>query len=245
MLTALLFGAPWVPSARQAFAATQPQAIVLDPFPTQHSPGYDGQDVVTHLQDAGFTVTYLAGSQVTVQVMKQLGRYAVVYIYTHAGPLPNNDAAVSTGETRRKRYASYFANYSLVKMHIMSDKGYRYFNAVTGGFIRRYSGKFSPHSLIFLNACTALGMPKFWRNLKAAGVGTLISWRYHVSTVDADRSAHEFFSAFAQGQTVDQAMRTVAAKGAATSVFKDKIGRFEFIGQGKTTADLVKASATT
>src|SRR5947209_19460071 len=99
-LAFLLCAVTCLTDAPRAVAATQAQALVLDPFPDQHSPAYSAQDVVGLLQTAGFAVTLLHGSQVTVSVMQHLSRYSVIYIFTHSGPLPNNDAAVSTGDTR-------------------------------------------------------------------------------------------------------------------------------------------------
>ncbi|HZU14035.1 MAG TPA: hypothetical protein VFB58_14430 [Chloroflexota bacterium] len=231
--------------ARSTAAGVQPQALVLDPFPEQHGAGYTAQDAVTLLQSAGFRVTDLEGTQVTVPVMMTLSHYAVIYVFTHSGPLPNNDAAVATGDTRHAMYKKYFRTQSLVEMHIMSDHGFRYFDAVTGRFIDRYTGKFSPHSIVFLNACTALGMTQFWVDLKKAGVGTLISWRHHVNNTDADVGAHEVLAALARGESVSQAIRQAFELGAGISVVKGKLGTLAYTGDGGNTFARATSGALT
>ena len=217
-------------------AASRPQAVIIDPFPEQHSPGYDQQSLVSVLQAAGFKVTTYIGSAVTVEVMKHLNKYKIVYLFTHAGPLPNKDAAVSTGDTRRTRYKTYFKNYSLVQMHIMSAKGrMQNFDAITGRFLLKYSPRFQSHSLVFLNSCTALEMQRFVKDLKSMGLSTFVSWAHHVTTVDADNAGIAFFKALSEGKTVDQAMHVLKAEGIGLSYASTKIGTIGYRGSGKTT----------
>lgn len=234
-LLALFCAASGFASAPHARATGQATALVLEPFPSQHSPGFSAQNAVAILQSAGFQVTELEGPQVTVPVMKTLSHYAVVYIFTHAGPLPNEDAAVSTGDSRHQRYKRYFTNQTLAQMRIHSDYGYLYFDAITGRFLHLYGGKFSPHSVVFINACTALGMPLFWKYLKQAGVGTLISWEHHVSAYDADVAADDVLGDLAAGKTVAQAIKDTKALGGGRSVGGKKIGLLNFVGDGQNT----------
>jgi hypothetical protein len=209
---------------------------VLEPFATDLGDGAGtGQDVVDALQRSGFAVTVLLDAHVTVPVMRSLSRYAFVYISTHVGPLPSNDAAVATGDTRHQRFAPYLANYTLAEMRIVHGGVDRFFDAVTGLFIHRYDGAFPAHSIVFLNSCTALDMPLFWRYLQESGVATLISWHHHVTSGDADRAAEDIFSALVAGKSVSEAVLATTAAGAGTSLVKSKIGWLSFSGDGANT----------
>lgn len=242
-LVALVPAPGYANASPRAPGSGQPRALVLEPFATDLGDGPGpGQDVVNALQGAGYAVTVLLDVQVTVSVMRSLSRYAFIYISTHAGPLPNNDAAVATGDTRHHKFSSYLANYSLAEMRIASGGANRYFDAVTGRFIHRYDGVFPAHSIIFLNACNTLDMPLFWRYLRASGVGTLISWHHHVTSVDADRAAEAMLAALAAGKNISQALSATTAAGADTSVVKNKRGWLSFSGDGMNT--LQQAPAT-
>jgi hypothetical protein len=167
--------------------------------------------------------------------MRSLSQYAFVYISTHAGPLPNNDAAVATGDTRHQPFATYLENYSLAEMKIASQGVTKYFDAVTGRFIHRYDGQFPEHTIVFLNACNALDMPLFWRYLKQSGVATLISWHHHVTVADSDRAAETLFAQFALRKTISEAVSTTTASGYGISVTGKKQGWLSFIGDGSGT----------
>lgn len=220
-------------AAQGAFQFRPPRALVLEPFATDLGDGATtGQIVANELTSAGYAVTVLSDQQVTVPVMFNLSRYSFIYISTHVGPLPDNDAAIATGDTRHQPYASYLANYTLAEMKISHGGALKYFDAVTGLFIHRYVGTFSPHTIVFLNSCNALDMPLFWHYLQRSGVGTLISWHHHVTANDSDRAAEVMLGAMAKGQSVSQALATTKAAGAATSVIKNKTGTLNFMGDG-------------
>jgi hypothetical protein len=212
---------------------------VLEPFAAELGDGQStGQDVVNALQRAGFNVTVLRDAGVTVPIMRRLSLYSFIYISTHAGPLPNDDAAIATGDTRHQRYAAYLNNYTLAEMKIARGGILQFFNAVTGRFIHRYDGAFPAHSIVFLNTCNVLDMPRFWRYLHMSGVATLISWHYHVTSGDADRAAEEMFAALATGASVSQAIFATMASGAGTSLTRSKRGWLWFSGDGANTLQL-------
>jgi hypothetical protein len=223
-----------VPAHANASQTPNPRrALVLEPFGSEIGDALGtGQDVVRALQQAGFAVTVKRDGQVTVPLMRNLARYSFVYISTHAGPLPDNDAAIATGDTRQKPYAPYLVNYTLAQMRISRKGVKQLFDAVTGLFIRVYDGKFSKHTIIFLNTCNALDMPLFWKFLKKSGVGTLISWHHHVASGDADRAAESMFRALGDGYTVAQAVSITTSSGAGTSLVGKKIGWLSFSGEG-------------
>lgn len=234
-LVALTTSAPsWI-VATYASSPPHPRALVLEPFSSQYSVENAGKDEVHILESSGFDVTVLRDSAVTVGVMRHLSRYAFVYIYTHVGPLPNNDAAIATGDTQHHQFRREFANYTLVQMHIVTDGTYHYFDAITGLFVHRYDGAFPAHTIVFLNGCTALGMPRLWHYLHESGVSTLISWRHHVTTVDASVAARNVIIDMAEGKTVRQAIRATRMAGAGISVVNGKTGVMSFIGDGTNT----------
>jgi hypothetical protein len=212
------------------------RALVVEPFATDLGDGDStGQDVTNYLKRAGFAVTVLRDSQVTVPTMLNLSQYAFVYFSTHAGPLPNNDAAISTGDTRHQPFAEYLDNYSLAEMKITSKGEMKYFDAVTGRFIHLYDGTFPAHTIIYVTACNALDMPVFWRYLHQSGVGTLIGWHHHVSIGEADQAAEAMFASFAKGRTVSQAIADATASGYGVSLLGKKKGWLSFSGNGAAT----------
>lgn len=239
-----LIAAALIPA--QAHASPKPaqrKALVLEPFGSEIGDSQTtGQHVVAGLRKAGFAVTVRKDGQVTVPVMRTLGQYSFVYISTHAGPLPDSDAAIATGDTRQKPYHPYFANYTLAQMRISRNGVKRLFDAVTGLFIRLYGGKFPKHTIVFLNTCTALDMPLFWKFLKTSGVGTLISWHHHVASGDADRAAESLFRALDDGYNVAQAVSITTSSGAGVSFVGNKIGSIAFAGDGKNS--LYRAAGT-
>lgn len=216
----------------------QPRALVLEPFGTELGMGQSaGRFEADVLQRAGYAVTVLRDAQVTVPIMRRLSDYSFVYIDTHVGPLPNDDASVATGDTRYHRYAGYFANYYLVQMLIADGQtGHsKNFDAVTGRFIHRYAGIFPPNSIVFVNSCNALDMPLFWHYLRMAGVSTLISWHHHVSSGDAEQASHDLLSALAQGETVNGALLATQMAGAGRSTVGKQPGWLSFSGDGSNT----------
>ena len=216
----------------------QPQALVLEPFGIQLGLGQSsGQTEADLLHRAGFAVTVLRDAQVTVPIMRHLSNYSFVYIETHVGPLPNNDAAVATDDTRRGQFAAYFSNYYLAQMRIADSQTgiYQFYDAVTGRFIHRYDGAFPSHSIIFLGSCNALDMPLFWRYLRKSGVSTLISWHHHVAGADADRAAQYVLTALADGKSVGQAILAARVAGVGQSTVGNKVGWLSFSGDGMNT----------
>src|SRR5947209_16789856 len=72
VLAALVFAWSGFTGTHVARATGQATALVLDPFPSQHSPGFSSQDAVTILSTAGFDGTYLEGSAGTVDAMRTI-----------------------------------------------------------------------------------------------------------------------------------------------------------------------------
>lgn len=228
------------------FHIRQPRALVLEPFEIQLGMGQSaGQAEVNLLQQSGFAVTVLRDLHVTVPLMRHLSSYSVVYIETHVGPLPNNDAAVATADTRHHEFAAYFANYSLARMRIEVGQtgSYQLYDAVTGRFIHRYDGAFLPHTIFILGSCNALDMPLFWHYLHESGVSTLISWHDHVAAADADRASQYVLTALADGKTVGQAVLAAQASGVGVSFVANKVGWLSFSGDGTDTLAKARLAA--
>lgn len=237
LLPLILAVAASAPATASAFPDHAPQlrALVLEPFAVEIGGGQTaGQTEGALLQQAGYAVTILRGAKVTVYVMRHLADYSFVYMVTHAGPLPNNDAAIATGDTRHHLFAPYFKNNTLAQMHIIGEQPgvFKYFDAVTGRFIHRYDHHFAPHSIVFVDSCNALDMPRFWKYLHESGVATLISWHRHVDSGEAQQAGKYILTDLVAGETVGQAIRATQAIGLGTSTLSKRPGSLSFRGDG-------------
>jgi hypothetical protein len=212
------------------------RALVLEPFATDLGDATGpGETIPSALTHAGFAVTTLRDSQVTVPTMLTLSQYSFIYISTHAGPLPNNDAAISTADTRHQPFAQYLNNYSMAEMKITSQGTLKYFDAVTGRFIHKYDGPFPGHTIVFIASCNTLDMPLFWHYLQQSGVVTLIGWHHHVDIVESDHAAEAIFDAFSKGATVSQAVAYATAKGYGNAPYGKIKGWLSYEGDGSVT----------
>lgn len=188
------------------------RALVLEPFATQLTP--DGQSGATEaavLQRAGFTVTILTGSQVTVPVMMHLADYNVIYIETHSAILPNGDAVISTGETNNHPYGNLYGNGGLLQTVVAGDPHHALYNAVTGRFFALHLGTFAPGAILFVNGCAALSAPLLWQDLQGRGLATLIGWNGDVPEQAATIVGDTVMGQLGNGKTVAQAVESGAA----------------------------------
>lgn len=196
-------------------AAAQPapgRALVLEPFATQLSAdGQAGANEVAVLQQAGFAVTVLTGSQVTVPVMMHLADYNVIYIETHAAILPNGDAVISTGETDNHPYGALYGKGGLLQTVVAGDSRHMLYNAVTGRFFALHLGTFAPGAILFINGCAVLSAPLLWRDLQARGLTTLIGWNGDVPEQPATIVGDAVMSQLGSGKTVAQSVEAGVA----------------------------------
>lgn len=198
-----------------SLAEAQPapgRALVLEPFATQLTlDGQAGASEATVLQQAGFTVTILTGSQVTVPVMMHLADYNVIYIETHSAILPNGDAVISTGETNNRPYSDLYGNGGLLQTIVAGGGGHALYNAVTGRFFTLHLGTFAPGAILFVNGCAALSAPLLWQDLQSRGLSTLIGWNGDVPEQAATVVGDAVMAQLGSGKTVAQAVTSGAA----------------------------------
>lgn len=217
--------------------AAQPapaRAIILEPFASQLTgQGQPGAAEAAALQQAGFTVTTLVGSQVTVPVMMNLAEYKVIYIETHSAILPNGDAVISTGETNNRPYSNLYGNGGLLQTVVAGDPSHALYNAVTGRFFTLHTGTFSPGSILFINGCATLSAPLLWQDLQARGLSTLIGWNGDVPEQAATAVGDAVMGQLGNGDTVSQAVAS------GTSLYGGdlKAYGFHYEGNGAETLD--------
>jgi hypothetical protein len=196
-------------------AAAQPapgRALVLEPFATQlSSDGLTGANEAAVLRQAGFAVTILTGSQVTVPVMMHLTDYNVIYIETHSAILPNGDAVISTGETNNRPYSALYGDGGLLQTVVAGDPHHALYNAVTGRFFALHLGTFAPGAILFVNGCAALSAPLLWQDLKGRGLSTLIGWNGDVPEQAATVVGDAVMSQLGAGKTVAESIEAGAA----------------------------------
>lgn len=192
------------------------RALVLEPFAGELGLGPDaGQGEADALRRAGFTVTILRDSAVTLSVMQTMSQYAFVYIETHSNSLSSGgDAVIATAETDAAPYASLVADGSLKQVTVAGDSQNIYL-AITGVFISRHLGDFPHDSIMFVNGCSVLNAPLFWNALQQRNVDALIGW---------DNEVPGTFSAEAGKYTVNQLGASDSVAGSVAATLEQGLG---------------------
>jgi len=198
MATTVLESRPTVRDMARAAGIGTGTAVVLEPFATDAV----SQPLVDTLQGAGFAVTQLSGSQVTIPVMEGLAQYNLVYFETHSGTLPDGDVILETGETNATPYASFIADHSMIQAVIAGDPNSPLYNAITATFVTKHMGTFHPGSIVFLNGCESLQSPLLWTALQGKQVASLIGWTGQPYVQDGIRIGTAILAELAGGQTV-------------------------------------------
>lgn len=218
------------------------RALVLEPFADELQLGPNaGDEEVASLRQAGFQVDIMRNEQVTVDVMKTLPSYAVVYDETHAGVLSAaGDAIVVTGQKSASgppvgEYATLFADHSLLQATVAGDINLALYYAVTSTFFTQHVGHFPVSSLLFLNGCELLAAPVLWKAFQQQGVSTLLSW-----DAKADKQQDELTGGFithllAVGDTVQQSVALNALDGYGSSFSDGNVAHFGYLGDGSNT----------
>lgn len=219
--------------APQTTPTTEGKALVLAPFAWEL--GDTGQSEAASLEKAGFTVQSAVNSAVTIELMKRLSDYAVVYIETHSGVLPNGDAILVTGDTNTNRYSPLLQNHSLMQAFVAGDSTGTLYLAITGAFVTAELGHFPPSSLMFVNGCSVLGAPLLWNALHDRGLDTLVSWdKQGLSTVESQAGIVAFTS-LASGQDVAGAISAVQKAGLGETDGGHGIAHLSYLGDGSDT----------
>lgn len=99
------------------------------------------------------------------------------------------------------------------------------------------AGRFPQHSLVFLNGCSALRASLLWQALQERGVSTFVSWDNLAVTGDDGPNAEAFFAGMTAGQTVNESMAALRARGLGVSAWAGVPAQLGYVGDGTLTLD--------
>jgi len=213
------------------------RAIVLEPFRTELDLGPDaGESETSALQAAGYTVDNYSDAAVTVDVMKTLGTYNVVYDDTHSGVNEYGEGVIATGQVYNSNpdLEPYIHEFSVMPVAVAGSP--LLFYGVLSRFVQSHVDPFPSASIVFWNGCDMLRASRVWMALQQKGVVAMVSWDGEVLPLDAVNSAGTFFGALSAGADVIHALAAVRSVGQGTShVDGQSFARLGFVGEGRAT----------
>lgn len=138
---------------------TGKKALILTPFQFQFDPdGSRAANIVQSLSNAGFEITYKKNSDVTLDIIKTLNNYDVIYIETHGGVLSSNHVVLTTGVTITdansldQETKDNLAANNLISLHVSGNPNT--FLTFTDDYIRhRFQSNPFNNNLIVAMAC--------------------------------------------------------------------------------------------
>lgn len=233
---------PAVPAVPAAVAHALPaqtsgaRALVLEPFASILGLGAAGGQVERDdLGKAGFSVTELDDTSVTVDVMSTLSQYNVVYMHTHSGTTTSGEGVLVTGQlaTSNPCPSGLPEQCPVIVSGVYGNP--QLFYAVTSLYVQQSMGTFAKNSILFFNGCAFLPATRFWNALSSKGVGVMVSWDNDTLAYDDFLNGAAFFNQMAAGATVSSAISTMKAAGYGTSVWNGVTSHLGFLGNGNIT----------
>lgn len=121
------------------------------------------QDIKGKLNSLYGGYVYKSGSAVSIELMKELYQYSVIYIITHGGSIGDDNAIcfclkIEATSAIKDQYDYYFKNQYLVTglvRGLVGEKAKPYV-MITPSFIKDYNSGTFPDSLICIDACYSL-----------------------------------------------------------------------------------------
>jgi hypothetical protein len=200
-------------------------AVIIDQLElTQPNPAFVASATRT-LTDAGYTVDYYSGRQVTVDLYRNLPtfNYDVVILRAHTGRVLVTDKR--TGEVTQSDYLTLFSGeeYSATKYQREQGLGWlaesRYaeggsqddlFGIVPSFIDRSMAGKFN-NTLVIMMGCDGLRSAVSGEAFLAKGASALVSWSKPVSANQTDTATQILLDkVFTHGQAVASAVEDTA-----------------------------------
>jgi hypothetical protein len=221
------------------------RALVAEPFATELSLGAHAGDVeAKDLQYAGFQVDQIYDDAVTIETMRSLAQYNVVYMLTHSGVNKYGEGVVATGQlaTGDPTVEPLVSDGSVLKVGVAGSSELYY--GILSHFVTAHMSEFAPHSLIFLNGCMLLRGTVFWQALQAKGASVLLSWDNNGLAKDDTLAAGAFFGEMIHGKTVSDAVSTVLADGYGVSTSDQQTAKLGYVGDGSITLAALLPSPT-
>jgi len=143
---------------------TKKKALLLNPLPTIF--GNSTQYIKGKLEAIGYQCDYYEGEAVTVELMKNMEEYGIIYIDTHGGVVNSynygKEIYFVVGQKGNKqlyeKYASDLQFLRLAHFWVPSFSLSHYF-AILPHFIGEYAETSYPNSLIYIDACNSYKNP--------------------------------------------------------------------------------------
>jgi hypothetical protein len=205
-----------------------PQALVLAPFATQftqigaHS---TADQVAALLHQEGYQTTELKDADVTVDVMKTLANYQVVYITSHATVMPDGRVIIATGQKAGKDggpYSGEISNGDMIIGSVDGDPTRTLYYVIAPGFVQKYEGQFMPHAFIAALGCDTLSNLSLYDAFAAHGVSTYTGWEGYVVPADQERAGEALM--------IDMVVKRMTALAAVESLVQSGVGQSYFNG---------------
>jgi len=117
------------------------------------------QDIKGKLNSLYGGYVYKSGSDVSIELMKELYQYSVIYIITHGGIIEGNESfclKIEATSAIKDQYDYYFKNQYLVTGLVRGLVGAKPYVMITPSFIKDYNSGTFPDSLICIDACNSL-----------------------------------------------------------------------------------------
>jgi hypothetical protein len=191
-----------------------------------------------YLDSCGFSVEYMSNREVTVELLRGINRYGVIYLATHGGPR-NGETTLSSGERPTPESiikGSYAEDISTGRIGIgtagVRKETYYY---VTPSFFKDYRGNGYPKSLVYVSACNSLSrkdMANTFLN-KTVGAAVYIGYIGFTSIGFAERVTDKYFFKFLAEKciTVEEAKNWKRQQGYGRGGL---LAKMHFLGSGKT-----------
>lgn len=194
---------------------TKKKALLLQPFSLLFV-GNSAQYIKGKLEAIGYQCDYYEGEAVTVELMKNMEDYGIIYIDTHGGVVNSRygkelDFVVGQkgNEQLYEKYASDLNNHYLSHAWIPAFSLSHYF-AILPHFIWRYAETSYPNSLIYIDACNSYKNPTMAKAFVEEGAyvycgysSFIMAWNYSEQTV--------FDNMIDEAMTIQEAVNEVGA----------------------------------
>jgi hypothetical protein len=172
-----------------------PKAAIVDELSLTFSNPAFVQQATSMLEEAGYTVDYYPGEEVTVDFYRDLAahHYEMVVLRVHSGRLRSSDGTLTddvvlfTGEPySRERYGEERKAEVLMKARSFVSDPPSYFFGIPAKFVEsRMKGDFEGATVILMG-CDGLRSNKMAEAFVRKGAATFISWDAHVSADHTD-----------------------------------------------------------
>ena len=153
---------------------TKEKALLLNPFPSIFV-GNSAQYIKGKLEAIGYQCDYYEGEEVTVELMKNMEDYGVIYIDTHGGVVNTHygkEVDFVIGQKGSKQlYEQYDSDLMLHRLgHVwIPSLSLSHYFCILPHFIGKYAETSYPNSLIYIDACNSYKNPTMAEAFKDEG----------------------------------------------------------------------------